>query len=205
MSNTSIGDVEVSERTYPIIIRQYSLRQGSGGVGRHTGGEGCIRAIEFTRDVDCAILSDRRTNAPYGMKGGAPGARGKNLWIKNRNGVKSTINLGGRNQMRCLAGDMVVISECRSNHADQIPLAVVAMARSAARTTGTFSISSANPTSRTCERRAPCRSTARRNSVNSRKCVPYGRVYKRVPNACVFAVQNVLSAHHKQQRASRPV
>lgn len=111
MSNTSIGDVELSERTYPMIIRQYSLREGSGGNGRHKGGEGCIRAVEFTREVDCAILSDRRTNAPYGMDGGEPGARGKNVWIKNRNGVKTTINLGGRNQMRCMPGDMVVISE----------------------------------------------------------------------------------------------
>lgn len=111
MSNTSIGDVELSERTYPFIVRQYSFREGSGGNGRHKGGEGCIRAIEFARDVDCAILSDRRTNPPYGMNGGEPGARGKNIWIRKRDGVTAKINLGGRNQMRCMAGDMVVISE----------------------------------------------------------------------------------------------
>jgi 5-oxoprolinase (ATP-hydrolysing) len=122
MSNTCIGDVELSERTYPFIIRQYSLREGSGGNGRYKGGEGCIRAIEFTRAVDCAILSDRRTNPPYGMNGGEPGARGKNLWIRKRDGIKTTINLGGRNQMKCLAGDMVVISEhtiCRGHARSQ--------------------------------------------------------------------------------------
>ncbi|ORY35049.1 Hydantoinase B/oxoprolinase-domain-containing protein [Naematelia encephala] len=109
MSNTSIGDVEISERNYPMIIREYAIRKGSGGAGRHPGGEGCVRAVEFTRDVDFAILSERRTVAPYGMLGGEPGKRGENLWIRHRDGVTATINLGGKNQMRVKAGDTVII------------------------------------------------------------------------------------------------
>ena len=111
MSNTSIGDVEISERNYPMLIREYSVREGSGGAGRMPGGNGCVRAVEFTRDVDFAILSERRTVAPYGMLGGDPGARGENLWIRHRDGVTNTINLGGKNQMRVMAGDVVIISE----------------------------------------------------------------------------------------------
>lgn len=170
MSNTSIGDVELSERTYPFIIRQYSLREGSGGNGRHKGGEGCVRAVEFTRDVDCAILSDRRTNAPYGMNGGEPGARGKNVWVKNRNGVKSTINLGGRNQMRCLAGDMVVISEwTRQTFADCQTLRVaVDTVSPAARMMGPeCNTSRTSPTSRICVPPAQSLNTARRSSLNN--------------------------------------
>ncbi|WVQ79540.1 hypothetical protein IAT38_001639 [Cryptococcus sp. DSM 104549] len=109
MSNTSIGDVEISERNYPMLIREYSIREGSGGAGRHPGGNGCVRAVEFTRDVDFAILSERRTIAPYGMLGGEPGKRGENLWIRNRDGIKATINLGGKNQCRVNAGDVIII------------------------------------------------------------------------------------------------
>ena len=111
MSNTCIGDVEISERNYPMIIREYSVREGSGGEGRMPGGNGCVRDVEFTRDVDFAILSERRTVAPYGMLGGEPGKRGENLWIRHREGITSTINLGGKNQMRVGAGDRVIISE----------------------------------------------------------------------------------------------
>jgi hypothetical protein len=71
MTNIAIGDVEVIERQYPVIIHQFSRRYGSGGKGRFRGGDGCVRDIEFTRKVNVAILSQRRSVAPYGMCGGS--------------------------------------------------------------------------------------------------------------------------------------
>lgn len=58
MTNTYIGDAEQIERKYPVIVREFSIRTGSGDAGRHPGGDGCVREIEFTRDLEVAILSE---------------------------------------------------------------------------------------------------------------------------------------------------
>ncbi|KAK4687418.1 5-oxoprolinase (ATP-hydrolyzing), partial [Tremellales sp. Uapishka_1] len=112
MTNTAIGDVEMIERIYPVIIHQFSRRPGTGGDGRHRGGDGCIREIEFTRDLDVAILSQRRVIPPYGMAGGEPGVVGANQWHRYKAGKDkvSIINLGGSNQCRMSAGDRIVIN-----------------------------------------------------------------------------------------------
>jgi 5-oxoprolinase (ATP-hydrolysing) len=112
MTNTAIGDVEVTERTYPVIIHRFSRRPNTGGEGRRKGGDGCIRDIEFTTDLDVAILSQRRVIPPYGMAGGDPGVVGRNEWWKRRKeGGYAVINLGGSNQAHMRAGDRIVISE----------------------------------------------------------------------------------------------
>ncbi|RSH95814.1 hypothetical protein EHS25_000907 [Saitozyma podzolica] len=110
MTNTAIGDVEVIERLYPVIIHQFSQRYGSGGKGRFRGGDGCVRDIEFTRKVNVAILSQRRSVAPYGMCGGDPGAKGINIWKRNMpHGHVAEINLGGMNECTMNPGDHIVI------------------------------------------------------------------------------------------------
>jgi 5-oxoprolinase (ATP-hydrolysing) len=96
MTNTRITDVEVIERRYPVIIRQFSLREGSGGRGHFKGGDGIIRAIEFTRELPVSIASERRVFEPYGMFGGEPGLRGMNIWHQFQKGIR--INLGGKAQ-----------------------------------------------------------------------------------------------------------
>lgn len=116
---TAIGDVELTERSYPIVIHRFSRRHDTGGEGRHRGGDGCIREIEFTTDLDVAILSQRRVVAPYGMKGGGDGVRGRNEWYKrvtkqSEKGEKDkyqVVNLGGSNQCRMKAGDRIMIRE----------------------------------------------------------------------------------------------
>ena len=126
---TAIGDVEMTERVYPVIIHEFSRRKNSqsaqyplphkeanggpaGGNGRHRGGDGCIRDIEFTEDLDVAILSQRRVIPPYGMAGGEPGAVGANVWYKGtKDGKHTIINLGGCNQAKMKKGDHIVISE----------------------------------------------------------------------------------------------
>ena len=85
MTNTRITDPEVLERRYPVLLREFSIRRGSGGKGRFNGGDGVVRAIEFLEDLSMAILSNRRTTRPGGVDGGAPGQSGVN---RLRRGVR---------------------------------------------------------------------------------------------------------------------
>ena len=85
MTNTRITDPEIFERRYPVYLRQFGLRPGSGGRGHFVGGDGVIRDIEFLEPrMQVSILSERRVHRPYGLQGGEPGSSGLNLWIKQR-------------------------------------------------------------------------------------------------------------------------
>jgi N-methylhydantoinase B len=83
MTNTLHTPPAVFEPVYPVRVRQYALRTGSGGGGRFRGGEGIVREIEMLADVQAGILSDRRRLPPFGLKAGAPGSPGKNESIVN--------------------------------------------------------------------------------------------------------------------------
>jgi 5-oxoprolinase (ATP-hydrolysing) len=102
MTNTRITDPEILERRYPVLLREFALRRGSGGAGRHPGGEGLIREVEFLNDLQMAILSERRVYAPYGLAGGGAGQRGENIFIR-KDGRR--LNLGPKNEIRAQAGD----------------------------------------------------------------------------------------------------
>ena len=102
MTNTRITDPEILERRYPILLRQFAIRQNSGGKGQFKGGDGLIREVEFLAPLSVAILSERRVHAPYGLEGGHPGQRGLNLLIR-RDGRQ--INMGAKNEIRVQAGD----------------------------------------------------------------------------------------------------
>ncbi|GAA5963916.1 hypothetical protein JCM3765_006052 [Sporobolomyces pararoseus] len=118
-TNTRITDVEIMERRYPVVIREFSIREGSGGKGEFNGGNGVVRDLEFTiPDVTVSILSERRVRAPYGMAGGEEGGRGKNTWVKQRRAedgdVKEGagpryINLGPRNTVKFGKGDRFIL------------------------------------------------------------------------------------------------
>ena len=79
MTNTRITDPEIVEQRFPVRIREFSVRRGSGGVGRFPGGDGICREYEFLEPVTVSLLTERRSTAPFGLDGGAPGAMGKNL------------------------------------------------------------------------------------------------------------------------------
>lgn len=81
MTNSLNTPIEALEAAYPVRVRRYSLRRGSGGAGRHRGGDGIVREIEFLADVRGSILSDRRRFRPYGLAGGRPGKPGKNRLV----------------------------------------------------------------------------------------------------------------------------
>ncbi|EIW75632.1 Hydantoinase B oxoprolinase [Coniophora puteana RWD-64-598 SS2] len=84
ITNTRIGDAEILERRYPVLLHRFALRPGSGGDGEFKGGDGVIREFEFMEDMRVSILSERRTRAPYGLAGGHPAQMGRNTWIKQR-------------------------------------------------------------------------------------------------------------------------
>ncbi len=68
MTNTRITDPEILELRYPVILRQFKIRENSGGNGKFKGGNGLIREIEFIKDnVELGILSERRVINPYGI------------------------------------------------------------------------------------------------------------------------------------------
>lgn len=139
MTNTRITDAEVFERRYPVVLREFSLRQGSRGRGQHDGGDGVVRDVEFRVPVQASILSERRVYRPYGLEGGEDAQCGINYWVrkvaisseekdgakKNReeekNGDKGVegvegkdweyrwVNLGGKNTASMQAGERIVI------------------------------------------------------------------------------------------------
>ncbi|PKI82739.1 5-oxoprolinase (ATP-hydrolyzing) [Malassezia vespertilionis] len=124
MTNTRITDPEIFERRYPVYLREFCIRDGSGGHGRFRGGDGVVRDIEFLEpDIQVSILSERRVFQPYGLKGGANAKRGANLWVKqrreedgdmalpNEHGLvpPRVINLGGKNTAKFGAGDRIII------------------------------------------------------------------------------------------------
>ncbi|KAG6833148.1 hypothetical protein H0H87_010862 [Tephrocybe sp. NHM501043] len=123
ITNTRIGDVEILERRYPLMLHRFGLRHGSAGLGRWHGGEGVTRELEFLEPMQVSILSERRTRQPYGMEGGGPGAMGRNTWVKHLrtedgdlspNMQYSTtptreINIGGKATVWMGKGDRLVI------------------------------------------------------------------------------------------------
>ena len=107
MTNTRITDPEILERRYPVVLRAFHLRTGSGGTGAHPGGEGVVREIEFLRPQTMSILSERRVLRPFGLEGGGPGAPGLNLLIRADGrtlslGGKATVAVGGGDRLRLL-------------------------------------------------------------------------------------------------------
>lgn len=121
MTNTRITDAEVFERRYPVILREFALRDGSGGKGLHRGGEGVVRDIEFRIPVQVSILSERRVGRPYGMEGGGDAKCGVNYWMRKvrvEGKVKGgdgegmevrRISLGGKNTAAMVPGERIVV------------------------------------------------------------------------------------------------
>ena len=77
MTNSLNTPAEALEYAYPLRVREYSLRPGSGGSGKYRGGDGIIREIEVLTKCEVTLLSDRRIRGPWGLAGGAAGAPGR--------------------------------------------------------------------------------------------------------------------------------
>ncbi|KAJ5623628.1 hypothetical protein N7490_012233 [Penicillium lividum] len=111
MTNTRITDPEILEKRYPTMLRQFTLREGSGGRGKNPGGEGVVRDIEFLAPMQCSILSERRVYQPYGLEGGEDAQSGLNQWITRdaETGEERQVNIGGKNTVSVNTHDRVVI------------------------------------------------------------------------------------------------
>jgi len=106
MTNSRLTDPEVLEWRYPVLVESFAIRRGSGGAGRHRGGDGVVRRIRFREAMTAAILSGHRRVPPYGMAGGAAGAVGRNSVIRTDG---STVPLGGTGKTDMRPGDVFVI------------------------------------------------------------------------------------------------
>src|SRR5207244_11540445 len=82
MTNSLNTPAEALEYAYPLRVRRYRINQGSGGRGKHKGGDGSIREIEVLAAARMSLLSDRRKRAPYGLRGGEDGKRGRACIIR---------------------------------------------------------------------------------------------------------------------------
>ncbi len=106
MTNSRLTDPEVLEWRFPVQLESFAIRHGSGGTGKHSGGNGAIRRVKFLEAMTAAILSSHRRVPPYGMAGGQPGATGRNR-VEKKNG--ETLELSGCDQAAMQAGDVFVI------------------------------------------------------------------------------------------------
>lgn len=106
MTNSLNTPAEALEYSYPLRVREYRIRKGSGGKGRYKGGDGSIREIEVLTAARMSLLSDRRKRAPYGLQGGADGALGRSFIIR-ADGSKE--QLASKGSWDLQAGDRVRI------------------------------------------------------------------------------------------------
>lgn len=103
MTNSWNTPIEAFEHLFPVRVRAYRIRAGSGGAGRHRGGDGVVRELEFLAPAEVTILSDRRSRSPYGLAGGLPGAAGENELVRGR----LRIRLPAKTTFPVRAGDVV--------------------------------------------------------------------------------------------------
>jgi N-methylhydantoinase B len=91
MTNSLNTPAEALEYAYPLRVRAYGLRRGSGGRGARRGGDGVVREIETLVEARMSLLADRRTRAPYGLGGGGEGRRGRDSIVRGgrRTGIES--------------------------------------------------------------------------------------------------------------------
>ncbi len=101
MTNTRNTPIEVLESNYPLRVRRYAIRTGSGGDGQRRGGDGLVREFEFLDPASVTLLTERRRHAPWGLAGGAPGQPGNN----RLNGEV----LPGKVSLNVKAGDILTI------------------------------------------------------------------------------------------------
>ncbi|MBT7249268.1 MAG: 5-oxoprolinase, partial [Rhodospirillaceae bacterium] len=106
MTNTRLTDPEVLEWRFPVRLEEFAVRHGSGGAGRHRGGNGATRRIRFLEPLTATILSGHRETDPYGLAGGKSGARGRNAVERVDGSVDELLGADGTEMN---AGDVFVI------------------------------------------------------------------------------------------------
>ena len=106
MTNSRLTDVEVLELNFPVRLERFEIRRGSGGAGRHRGGDGVVRQLRFLAPLHANLLALRRRVASFGLAGGAPGRPGQQ-WLERADGRREPVpGLAG---FRLESGDRLVL------------------------------------------------------------------------------------------------
>jgi 5-oxoprolinase (ATP-hydrolysing) len=106
MTNSRLTDPEILETRYPVLLERFAIRSGSGGAGRHKGGEGVERRIRFLKPMRANILSNRRRVPPRGIEGGGDATPGRNRVVR-ADGTKALLSATASAEMA--PGDVFVI------------------------------------------------------------------------------------------------
>jgi 5-oxoprolinase (ATP-hydrolysing) len=109
MTNSRLTDPEVLEWRFPVRLESYSIRKGTGGEGRHRGGDGSDRRVRFLEPMTAVMLANHRRVPPFGVAGGAPGAVGRN-WVERAGGAPGAREeFGATFAVEMRAGDIFVV------------------------------------------------------------------------------------------------
>jgi 5-oxoprolinase (ATP-hydrolysing) len=106
MTNSRLTDPEILEAEYPVLVREFAIRHGSGGAGRYPGGAGSVRRLEFRAHFHGALLANHRRIVPFGVAGGGAGAAGA-AYIRRRGGELEP--LGATARFEVAPGDELTI------------------------------------------------------------------------------------------------
>ena len=106
MTNSRLTDPEILEWRFPVLVEAFSIRYGSGGKGRWSGGDGVIRRLAFRQAMTVAILSNRRRIRPFGLAGGGDGKAGRNR-IERADGTRA--ELPSTVRLEVAPGDVIII------------------------------------------------------------------------------------------------
>ncbi len=106
MTNSRLTDPEILEWRFPVLLESFEVREGSGGEGKHRGGDGVRRRVRFLEEMDVMILANHRKIPPYGLNGGADAAPGRN-WLERADGER--VEMSGTDRVRAEPGDTFVI------------------------------------------------------------------------------------------------
>jgi N-methylhydantoinase B/oxoprolinase/acetone carboxylase alpha subunit len=108
MTNTMDTPTEALERTYPMRVLRYRLRDGSGGWGQARGGDGIERVLQVLEPATLSLITERRVSRPWGLAGGEPGAAGEN-WLWPGGDATRRVPLADKVTVELAAGDAVQI------------------------------------------------------------------------------------------------
>ena len=106
MTNTRMTDPEVLETRFPVRVEEFSVRHGSGGIGKFNGGDGIVRRLRFLEPMTVTVLTSHRIIPPHGAAGGGTGATGENS-VERANGQTETLR--GNDAIQVKTGDIFVL------------------------------------------------------------------------------------------------
>lgn len=106
MTNSRLTDPEVLEWRFPVRLESFEIRDGSGGKGKHKGGDGTLRRLKFLEEMEVVILSNRRRVPPFGLEGGENGECGRN-WVERTDGSIDEMTHADRRTVK--PGDVFVL------------------------------------------------------------------------------------------------